>query len=124
MWADRSEKMLLNLPQEIKHYFIKPALKDEFFRFCKEGERDENGNYVHDPETNKPIKGVLEWLREKGVMRADFWTAEDRSLGTLLLIVAVSTGDSDWWGIPGLRKYLLGDYAPVIKPRPDLNIGE
>jgi hypothetical protein len=115
--------MLLDLPQELKYYFINPSLKDEFFRFAKEGERDKHGNYLLDPDINNmPIKGVLAWLRDKGVNRADFWTAEDAGLGTLLLIVAVSTGDSDWWGMPGLRKYLVGDYAPVIKSRPDLNI--
>jgi len=116
--------MLLNLPQEIKYYYINPELRDQFFRFCREGERDEHGNYLIDPDTNKPIKGVLAWLRDKAVKRADFWTAEDSGLGTLLLIVAVSTGDSDWWGMPGLRKYLVGDYAPVITSRPDLNIRE
>jgi hypothetical protein len=117
-----SQQMLLNLPQEIKYYFIKPEMKDQFLKFCKEGELDGQGNYVEDPE-HGPIKGVLAWLEGKNVKRADFWTAEEN--GALLLIVAVSSGDSDWRGMPGLKKYLLGGYlGPVIKPLPELNIRE
>ena len=129
--AGNKPQILLDPELKIMKCYVVPLEnKDAFLDFCKEGLPGTVGG------------GVLAWLRDKGVKRADFWICEpgeesdqgtensgEEKAGEKKSVVFLAAVDKyglkgpDWSAIPGIDQFLDGEYPFLtVEPRPDLRI--
>ena len=120
--AGNKPQILLDPELKIMKCYVVPLKKkDAFLDFCKEG-------------LPTGEEGVLAWLRNKGVKRADFWICEpaqetgdgkeeEKSVVFLAAVDKYGLKGPDWSAILGIEQFLDGEYPFLtVEPRPDLRI--
>jgi hypothetical protein len=104
-------------------YHIPADKKEHFLRFVTDGERDEQGNVIPDPDTGLPMTGVIDWVRAFRLFDTRFYTHERTDGGLYFMATAVRTLPEealpDWATIPGFVRLFDPNNEMVI--RDDLN---
>jgi hypothetical protein len=124
------------MPQkESLGYLLRPDLdRAQFITYCKVGLRDpETHEYLIDPYTQLPMRGVVNWLRGNQVFEGNFYLEPAPRFG--MLVIVPRTG-LPWLSIPGFRGFLrqqatictnedgviCGNAEPfLLDPRPDID---